>query len=225
MAPGAVTIVIVKTEVIEVDPQEPDPVVIRYAGKVIETGGLVVLPTDTVYGLVCDSRSAEAVERVYRVKARRRDLPLVLLLQHMSQVAEYIGQAPEGAVRAMQQFWPGPLTVVLRDEGDATRPVRAGKDTVGLRLPAHMVPRLVAGEVGAALASTSANRSKQPPATSAQQAVEHLDGLVNMVLDGGPAPLGQESTVVSFAGERPRVLREGAITAERLREVVGEVDV
>ncbi|MFB3882180.1 MAG: L-threonylcarbamoyladenylate synthase [Armatimonadota bacterium] len=215
---------IVRTEVIQVDPQEPDPVVIRYAGRVIETGGLVALPTDTVYGLVCDSGSPAAIEAAYRVKGRRRDLPLILLLEDTSQVAQYIERMPELAVRAMQEFWPGPLTVVLRDEGEATRPVRAGRDTVGLRLPAHMVPRLVAAELGAALASTSANRSSHPAALTAQQAVEQLDGLVNMVLDGGPTTLGQESTVVSFAGERPRVLREGAITAARLREVVGKVD-
>jgi L-threonylcarbamoyladenylate synthase len=216
--------VIIKTEVIEIDPQEPDPDVIRYAGKVIEAGGLVVIPTDTVYGLVCDSRNREAVQRVYRVKARPRDLPLILLLQDTSQVADYIGKVPENAVRAMQEFWPGPLTVVLLEEGEATAAVRAGKDTVGLRLPAQMAPRLVAGAVGAALASTSANRSKQPPATTAQQALEQLEGRVQMVLDGGPASLGQESTVVSFLGGAARLLREGAITAQRLREVLGEVE-
>jgi L-threonylcarbamoyladenylate synthase len=217
--------VIIKTEVISVDSQEPDLDVIRYAAKVIETGGLVVLPTDTVYGLVCDSRRRSAVQGMYRVKARRRDLPLILLLHDMSQVAAFIEEVPENAVRAMQAFWPGPLTVVLRDTSEATAPVRAGRDSVGLRLPVHMVPRLVVGAVGVPLASTSANRSTQPAAITAEQALEHLEGRVNMVLDGGPASLGQESSVVSFAEGVPRLLREGAITAQRLREVLGEVQV
>ena len=215
--------VIIKTEVISVDPQEPGLDVIRYAAKVIETGGLVVLPTDTVYGLVCDSRRRSAVQRMYRVKARRRHLPLILLLHDMSQVAAFIAEVPESAVRAMQAFWPGALTVVLRDTSEATAPVRAKRDSVGLRLPAHMVPRLVAGAVGVPLASTSANRSTEPAALTAEQALEHLEGRVNMVLDGGPAPLGQESSVVSFVEGVPRLLREGAITAQRLSEVLGEV--
>jgi L-threonylcarbamoyladenylate synthase len=217
--------IIIKTEISTVDPQEPEAGVIKHAGRLIETGGLVVIPTDTVYGLVCDSRQRQAVEQVYRVKGRRRDLPLVLLLRDTSQVADYIEDVPEDAVRAMQEFWPGPLTIVLRDKGEATAAVRAGGDTVGLRLPAHMVPRLVAEAVGAPLASTSANRSTQPPAITAQQALDHLDGHVNLVVDGGPAPLSQESTVVSFLGGPARVLREGAISAARLREVVGEVEV
>jgi len=212
-----------KTEVLRVDPQEPDPEVVRRAAHVIETGGLVVLPTDTVYGLVCDPRRPDAVDQIYRVKARRRDLPLSLLLRDMAQASAYVEDIPESAARAMQQFWPGPLTVVLRDRSEATAAVRAKKDSVGLRLPAHMVPRLVAGSIGAALGSTSANRSRQPPAVTADQAIDHLQGLVHLVLDGGPATLGQESTVVSFVGRHPEVVRVGAISVQRLREVLGEV--
>ncbi len=214
----------VKTEVIVVDAQEPDPEALSRAANVIAEGGLVALPTDTVYGLVCDPRNASAVSDVYRVKGRRRDLPLALLLQDMAQVSVYVEEIPEGAAQAMQAFWPGPLTVVLTDRGEATAAVRARRDTVGLRLPAHMVPRLVAGNVGAALASTSANRSKHAAATTAAQALEDLEGLVHLVLNGGPSTLGKESTVVSFAGERPRVLREGAVSIERLREVLGDVE-
>ncbi len=213
----------VETEVVQVDPQEPDPEIVRRAADVVEAGGLVVLPTDTVYGLVCDPRQADAVDRIYRVKARRRDLPLALLLHDMAQAGAYVEDIPEGAARAMQEFWPGALTVVLRDRSEATAAVRAKRNSVGLRLPAHMVPRLVAGSIGAALASTSANRSKRPPSVDAEQALEYLESLVDLVLDGGPATLGQESTVLSFAGRYPQVLRAGAISVQRLREVLGEV--
>ncbi len=215
---------IIRTEVSTVDPQEPDEAIIKYAGKVIETGGLVVLPTDTIYGLVCDSRRQEAIEHIYRVKGRSRDLPLILLLHDMSQVAQYLDDVPEKAVHAMQQFWPGALTIVLRDTSQATAAMRAGGDTIGLRLPAHMVPRLVAGTVGAPLASTSANRTSQPPAVSAQQALDQLDGRVNVILDGGPAPLSHESTVVSFATDPPMILRQGAISATRLHQALGEIE-
>ncbi len=215
--------VTVKTEVIRVDPHDPDREVVCRAAEVLDQGGLVVLPTDTVYGLVCDPDQPEAVERIYRVKGRARDLPLILLLHDMAQVAAYVEAMPELAVRAMQEFWPGSLTVVVRDRSEATSAVRAKKDSVGLRLPAHMVPRLVAECFGGALASTSANRSEQPAAVTAEQALEYLEGQVQLILDGGPAVLAQESTVVSFVEKTPQVLREGAITVTRLREVLGEV--
>lgn len=213
----------VETEVVQVHPHEPDPEVVRRAADVIRAGGLVVLPTDTVYGLVCDPRLPQAVSRIYEVKGRRRDLPLALLLRDMSQARTYVEDLPDLAVRAMQEFWPGPLTVVLKDRSDATAAIRAKKASVGLRLPAHVVPRLVAGSLGVALASTSANRSTHPAAHTAEQAVGHLEGLVEMVLDGGAAPLGQESTVLSFLGRQPDVLRAGAIPTQRLQEVLGEV--
>ncbi len=212
-----------KTDLIVVDPQEPEPEAVEAAARVVEEGGLVVLPTDTVYGLVCDPRKRESVDQIYRVKGRRREMPLALLLQDMAGVSAYVDEIPEVAARAMQAFWPGPLTVVLRDRSEATAAVRGKGDTVGFRLPAHMVPRLVAGKVGGALASTSANRSGRPAAKRAEEALECLGDLVHLVIDGGPAPLGQESTVVTFADDIPRVLREGALSAQRLREVVGEV--
>ncbi len=213
----------VKTEVIRVDSHDPDREVVCQAAEVLAKGGLVVLPTDTVYGLVCDPDQAEAVEQIYRVKGRPRDLPLILLLHDMAQVTAYVEEVPELAVRAMQEFWPGSLTVVVRDHSEATAAVRAKKDSVGLRLPAHMVPRLVAECFGGALASTSANRSEQPAAVTAEQALDYLQGQVQLILDGGPTVLAQESTVVSFATHPPQVLREGAITVRRLREVLGEV--
>jgi L-threonylcarbamoyladenylate synthase len=211
------------TEVIAVDPREPETEAVERAASVIREGGLVVLPTDTVYGLVCDPGHAKAADQVYRVKARRRDVPLTLLLHSMAQVSDYVEEVPESAVLAMQQFWPGALTVVLRDCGEATAAVRAKKNTVGLRLPAHVVPRVVAGAAGCALASTSANRSGQPAPRTAEEALSHLEGLVDLVLDAGPTPLAQESTVVSFAVAPPRLLRAGAIPVARLREVLGDV--
>jgi len=212
-----------ETEVLKVDPEDPDPEAIERAARTVQEGGLVILPTDTVYGVVCDPRLPAAVDEVYRVKGRRRELPLALLLRDMAQVSAYVQDVPETAVRAMQQFWPGGLTVLLRDTGEATAAIRARKKTIGLRLPAHVVPRLVADRLGFALASTSANRSGQPAPTTAEQAAEQLRGLVALVLDAGPAPVGQESTVVNFAERPPRVLRAGAISVERLREVLGEV--
>ncbi len=209
--------------VVAVDPHDPDLQAIGCAARIIREGGLVILPTDTVYGLVCDPRLPKAVDQVYRVKERRRELPLALLLHDMGQVGDLVEHLPEAAARVVQHFWPGPLTVVLRDKGDVTVAIRAKKNTVGLRLPAHVVPRLVADGVGCPLASTSANRSGRPAPTTAAQAAEQLGGMVELVLDGGPAPLGQESTVVSFAEDPPRVLRAGGLSVSRLREVLGEV--
>jgi L-threonylcarbamoyladenylate synthase len=217
-----------KTQVVTVDPDEPDPQAIQRAADIVRDGGLVVIPTDTVYGLVCDPRQPEAVQQIYRVKGRRRDQPLALLLHDMSQVSASVEHVPELAVRAMQHFWPGALTVVVRacparDRSDATAAVRARKNTVGLRLPAHVVPRLVAHALGSPLASTSANRSGQPAPTTAEQARDQLQGLIELVLDAGPTPTAHESTVVDFSRQPPRVLRPGAIPVQRLRELLGDV--
>jgi len=157
------------------------------------------------------------------VKARRRELPLALLLRETADVSAHLAEVPEKAARAMQHFWPGALTVVLPDRSPATAAVRASQEALGLRLPAHPVPRLVARGLGGPLASTSANRSGQAAPRSAEEALSQLQGLVPLLLDSGPAPLGEESTVVSFASDPPRVLRIGAIALEELREVLGEV--
>jgi len=212
-----------RTEVIAVEAEDPDPPAIARAAQVIEGGGLVVLPTDTVYGLVCHPGQAKAVAQIYEVKQRDRSLPLALLLHDMSQALTYAHDAPPLAMRAMQHFWPGALTVVVQDRSEATAAVRARKDTVGLRLPAHVVPRLVAGQLGCALASTSANFSTHPAPLTAEEALAELEGRVALVLDAGRTPLGAESTVVSFAVSPPRLLRLGAVSLARLQEVLGEV--
>ncbi len=213
-----------KTEVIPVHAQDPDPAAIARASEVLRQGGLVVLPTDTVYGLVADPRRADAVDRIYEVKQRSRDLPLVLLLHDAGQVEAFIEEIPPMAVRAVQEFWPGALTVVLRDCSPATEPLRACQETIGLRLPAHLVPRLVAEKTGGALASTSANVSGGLSPTSAQEALEQLDGLVQLVLDAGPTKWAHESTVVDFTVAPPRILRVGAITTSRLRDVLPDAE-
>jgi L-threonylcarbamoyladenylate synthase len=212
-----------ETQVISVDAHEPDPQAIENAAEVIRSGGLVVVPTDTVYGIVCDPGQQEAVDMIYRVKQRGRELPLSLLLHDMAQVAVCVHDVPDDAVRVMQRFWPGPLTIVVGSCREATAAVCAGLRSVGLRLPAHMVPRLVAGQAGVPLASTSANISGRPAAHTAEEAYQQLKGLVPLILDAGPAPLGRESTVLSFMVSPPTVLREGALSAARLREVLEEV--
>lgn len=213
----------VDTTVIAVNAQDPELGVVQRAAEVLLAGGLVVVPTDTVYGLVCDPRQTSVVDRLYEVKQRSRGLPLVLLLHDMAQVETFIEDIPEVAVRAMQEFWPGALTVVLRDCSEATEPLRACKETIGLRLPAHMVPRAVAERVGGGLASSSANISGRLGPITAQQAIDQLDGLVQLVLDAGPTRFARESTVVDFTVSPPRLLRAGAVAVSRLREVLGEV--
>jgi len=213
----------VETQVIAVDAHEPDPQVIEQAAAAVRSGGLVVMPTDTVYGLVCDPGRQEAVDMIYRVKRRGRELPLSLLLHDMAQVSVCVRDVPESAVHAMQEFWPGPLTIIVGNCREMTAPVCAGLQSVGLRLPAHMVPRLVAGAADVPLASTSANVSGRPASRTAEEAYQQFDGMVPLILDAGPAPLGTESTVLTFMTEPPRALREGAISVARLREVLGEV--
>jgi len=183
----------------------------------IAAGQVVSVPTDTVYGLACDAFCREAVERIYEIKGRSRQKPLVLFVGRVEQALEY-GEAPEAVHRLMQRLWPGPVTFVCL-AGDSAPPWTAFGGTVGLRIPNHPVPLELANRLGTALATTSANLSGRPPALTAAEVAAMLSEEVALIVDGGAAALGRASTVLDVTGARPRILREGAGAREVLRAI------
>ncbi len=190
------------------------------AVAVLRAGGIVALPTDTVYGIAVDLDVEGGIERLFAAKERPPEKGIVLLLADAAQAAEIgIMDAPAAALAGA--FWPGGLTLILRRRPDVALPrsLTGGAPTVGLRVPDHPAPRALAAVLGP-LPTTSANRSGRPDAQSAADVVGSLGDAVDLVLDGGPSVGGQPSTVVDLSGSEPRMLRVGAISGERIQAIL-----
>jgi L-threonylcarbamoyladenylate synthase len=199
-----------------------DPRTIAQAGAILRAGGLVSMPTETVYGLAADATSDKAVAAIYAAKQRPAFNPLIAHFADFAAAkAEAIFNADARSLASA--FWPGPLTLVA-PVSPACRiclPARAGLDSVGLRVPGHPVARALIEAAGVPLAAPSANRSGHVSPTLASHVLADLDGRVDMILDAGPSRVGLESTIVACLDDSPRLLRQGAITREAIETVLG----
>jgi L-threonylcarbamoyladenylate synthase len=195
---------------------------IARAAQALRAGRLVAFPTETVYGLGADATNGEAVAAIFTAKGRPHFNPLIVHVADL-EAAHRQAQFTPVAERLAAAFWPGPLTLVLPRRAEATVSllVSAGLDTVALRLPAHPVAKALLKEVGRPLAAPSANASGRITATSAAHVAQELGGQVDLILDGGATPLGLESTVIGFDGDRAVLLRPGAIARAEIEAVVG----
>lgn len=198
---------------------------IRRAGALLRAGGLVGIPTETVYGLAADARNGSAVARIFRAKGRPADNPLIVHISDMAQLEELVREFPEAARKLAAAYWPGPLTIILPKKPGVPDEVTAGLDTVAVRFPSHPVAQKIIAAAGCPLAAPSANSSGKPSPTTAAHVLDDMDGRIDAVLDGGDCGVGLESTVITLASERPRLLRPGGITPEQLRAVLGTVDI
>jgi L-threonylcarbamoyladenylate synthase len=189
----------------------------------LRKGGLVAYPTDTVYGLGAAMNVPEAVERIYAVKRRPSGSPLPLLVADMCQISEVASDITPMAHCFIRNFFPGALTLVLSKSKAVPEAVTRGGGTVAIRIPDHPVPVALIKGLGSPIVGTSANRSGQPSALTAEEVVRQLSGKIAMVLDGGVSPGGKESTILDVTGEIPIMLREGAISREELERVCGKV--
>lgn len=202
-----------------IDPGRPDERVLAEAAAVVRGGGVVVFPTDTLYGLAADPRDARAVEKVFAIKGRSGREPLPLIVASMDMAAS-VGRMTPLARRLAGAFWPGPLTVIVEDAGLVAPAVQAGTRGVAVRVPASAIAVGLAAMAGGAVTSTSANRSGTPAPASADEAEKGLGRAVDGVLDGGPAPGGPPSTIVDARGENPVLVRAGAVAYERILEAM-----
>lgn len=198
---------------------------IRKAGEILRRGGLVAIPTETVYGLAANALDGEAVKRIYQAKGRPSDNPLIVHISDFSQLAPLVREVPEAAKRLAAVFWPGPLTIILPKSDLVPTTTSGGLDTVAVRCPSHPTARAVIDAAGVPLAAPSANLSGKPSPTTFRHVQEDLTGRVDALLDGGDCAVGVESTVLTLAQGTPRILRPGGITLTQLRSVLGEVEV
>ncbi len=191
------------------------------AVDVLRTGGLVAFPTETVYGLGADAEQPDAVARIFVAKGRPTDHPLIVHLGDADRLDAWADVVPAEARLLADAFWPGPLTLLLWRSPKVSDTVTGGRDTVALRVPDHPVARALLGAFGGGIAAPSANRFGRVSPTIASDVVSELGALVDVVLDGGPCPVGVESTIVDLTGDEPVVLRPGGVSGERLGEVLG----
>ena len=191
---------------------------------ILKGGGIAALPTETVYGLAADALNPQAVAKIFEAKGRPQDNPLIVHIAALSMLKELAAEVPPDAYALAERFWPGPLTMVLPKSARIPDATSAGLPTVGIRMPSHPVIRAVIERSGLPLAAPSANRSGSPSTTTAQHCIDDLSGRVDAIVISSDCTVGLESTIVSLAGGRPRLLRPGGVTLEELEEALGPVE-
>ena len=200
-----------------------DPDAPAIAADIIKSGGLVAIPTETVYGLGANGLDEQAVLKIFEAKGRPQDNPLILHISGPEQIEQFCHHIPQAAYDLAEAFWPGPLTMVLPAKDVVPRRTTAGLDTVGIRCPDSPVTREIIRLAGVPIAAPSANISGKPSTTTAEHVLHVHDGRIDAIVDGGPCRVGVESTIVDLTERRPRLLRPGGIGPEQLISVLGDL--
>lgn len=193
--------------------------------ELLKGDGIAAIPTETVYGLAGNALKGETVKKIFAAKGRPSDNPLIVHISDISQWAALVKDIPQNAMTLADKFWPGPLTIILPKSDIIPKEICGGLDTVAVRMPSNKTARAIIDACSFPLAAPSANTSGKPSPTSAEHVKADLDGKIDAILDGGTSDVGIESTVISLAGDTPRLLRPGGITPEMLREVLGEITI
>lgn len=216
-----------KTEKIRID--EPGSGVgkagLARVAKILQNGGLVAIPTETVYGLAANAFDPAAVKKIFAAKGRPADNPLIVHISDLEMLKDLVRSFPKTAEALSRAYWPGPLTMILPKGGRVPDAVSAGLDTVAVRFPEDPVAAAIIRESRLPLAAPSANRSGSPSPTTARHVVDDMDGRIDAVVLSHDCAVGVESTVLSLAGEKPRLLRPGAVTVEMIEAVIGPVEI
>ncbi|MCQ5027719.1 MAG: L-threonylcarbamoyladenylate synthase [Oscillospiraceae bacterium] len=193
------------------------------AAKILREGGLVGLPTETVYGLGANGLDGAAVRRIFEAKGRPQDNPLILHVSGPQWLTRYCAQVPPLAYVLARKFWPGPLTMILKRDPCVPDETTAGLDTVAVRCPNHPVTLAIIREAGVPIAAPSANLSGRPSCTTAQDVLEDMDGKIQCLVDGGPCAVGVESTILDLTCTPPRLLRPGGVPVEQIERLIGPI--
>ena len=214
-----------ETQVRRLSYSQIDETVIEEAGRIIRKGGLVAFPTETVYGLGGDALNPESSKKIYAAKGRPSDNPLIVHIADKRDLHRIVREVPEKAKNLMEAFWPGPLTMIFYKNELVPQATTGGLDTVAVRMPSDRIAAAFIRAAGGFVAAPSANVSGRPSTTTATHVEEDLSGRIEMILDGGQAVIGLESTIVDMSVEPPVILRPGAVTKEMMEAVIGPLEV
>lgn len=213
------------TQTLPVTPQHPEPAAIQHAAAILQSGGLVAFPTETVYGLGANALDPAAVAKIFAAKGRPSEDPLIVHLASANDLPRVARDIPPLVNALAAAFWPGPLTLILPRQPVIPHAVTAGLETVAVRVPGHPVALALIAAAGVPVAAPSANRFGHTSPTTAAHVLHDLAGRVDVVLDGGPTTLGVESTVLDLSTTPARILRPGGVTREQLEALLGPVAV
>lgn len=214
-----------ETKIIKIHSNEPEEALVKEAAKVLQEGGLVAFPTETVYGLGGNGLNPLACKRIYEAKGRPSDNPLILHISSLQELEPIVSEVTEVARKMIEAFWPGPLTMIFKKSDIVPMETTGGLNTVAIRFPSHPVAQAIIREAGLPIAGPSANASGRPSPTRASHVEFDLSGKIEMIVDGGATEWGLESTILDVSTETPMLLRPGAITKEMMEDVVGKVEV
>lgn len=212
-----------ETYIYEIKNTTEDDSEIQKAGEIIRSGGLVAFPTETVYGLGGDALNVESSRKIYAAKGRPSDNPLIVHICRLDDIIPIVSEFSDNARKLAEQFWPGPLTMVLPKSDKVPDTTTGGLKTVAVRMPVDPIALSFIDAAGGYVAAPSANTSGKPSPTSAKYVAEDMNGKIDMIIDGGDVEIGLESTIVDVTGEVPVLLRPGYISVAMLRECLGEV--
>lgn len=201
-----------------------DAELLSQAVHALQNGDVIGLPTETVYGLAADAMNVAAVRKIFALKGRPVDHPLIVHIADSSQLSKWAIDVPEEAYVLAQHFWPGPLTMILRKQATVPDDVTGGQDTVGLRCPAHPLALVLLQQFNGGVAAPSANRFGRISPTSAQHVRDEFGDAVSIVLDGGECEVGIESTIIDLSSQQPRLLRPGMISQDDIEAVIGPIE-
>lgn len=213
-----------RTIIEKIEKEQLNSEVIKTAGEILKSGGLVAFPTETVYGLGADALNERAAEKIYAAKGRPSDNPLIIHITNMKDLGKIADVIPDTAITVAEKYWPGPLTMIFEKSEIVPYGTTGGLDTVAVRMPSDEIARAVIDAGGGFIAAPSANTSGRPSPTAAQHVEEDLSGRIDMIIDGGTVDIGVESTILDMTVTPPMILRPGAVTKEMLEKLIGKVD-
>lgn len=212
-----------ETKIIKIDKDSFKEEDLKEAAAIIKSGGVVAFPTETVYGLGANGLDEEAVRKIYIAKGRPSDNPLILHIGEIDQLQAIVETVPDSAIKCIEKFWPGPLTIILKRKKQVPDIITAGLDTVAVRMPENSIARALINLSKLPIAAPSANLSGRPSPTSGEHVVEDMLGKIDMIIDGGNTGIGLESTILDLSTDIPTILRPGAVTLEDLKSIIPQV--
>lgn len=213
----------VKTEVLRINSNKPDDVIIERASSLIRSGEIVAFPTETVYGLGANALDPLAISKIYQIKGRPSDNPLIIHIGDLNMLSGLVSTISPREMRMIKKFWPGPITLIFKKSKSVPKITTGGLGTVAVRMPRNKIALALIKRSGLPIAAPSANLSGKPSPTNASHVREDLDGKVKLILDGGRTEIGIESTVIDMTPRIPVILRPGGISKERIEDEIGEV--
>ena len=208
---------------VKIDPLRPETSTLKKAVEILKKGEVIALPTDTFYALGADGLNPEAIKKVYEIKGRDYKKPILLLISDRELLSSLVSEIPSVAEKLISYFWPGPLTIIFKASAEIPLVLMGEGDKIGIRIPDNRVIREISRLLRGPITGTSANLSGKPSPISAKEIISSIGEKVDLILDGGDAPGGKESTIIDVTTIPPRLIRRGKISVEEIEKVIGEI--